>query len=207
MSTSAFADTIGISRSGLTHLLTGRNQPSLDVARKILAKFPEVSTEWLIMGMGAMFRPDYSVPAKGAETAVSDAPSGHPDENRKNAPLPDLFGEYPALDDSGAQVIPSETVEDMKQPVNEADTFAPASFVEDSAEIRQETSPLEPPISNNPVSRMPSEPSRSRKAPEPRQQTAPARRDRHAGNTLPERRLQKIIFFYDDHSFETYTNL
>ena len=58
LSTTTFADTIGISRSGLTHLLTGRNQPSLDVARKILAKFPEISTEWLIMGMGDMFRTD-----------------------------------------------------------------------------------------------------------------------------------------------------
>jgi len=53
-----FAGAIGINRSNLTHLFSGRNQPSLDLARKILLAFPEVKTEWLIMGVGPMTKTD-----------------------------------------------------------------------------------------------------------------------------------------------------
>ena len=53
-----FAEVIGINRSNLTHLFSGRNQPSLDLAKKILHCYPEIKTEWLIMGVGNMFRND-----------------------------------------------------------------------------------------------------------------------------------------------------
>lgn len=54
LSPAQFADVINVNRSGLTHIFNGRNQPSLDLARKILKAFPEVNTEWLIMGVGPM---------------------------------------------------------------------------------------------------------------------------------------------------------
>ena len=52
----AFAEMLGINRSNLTHLFSGRNQPSLELAKKILQNFPEIKTEWLIMGVGQIFR-------------------------------------------------------------------------------------------------------------------------------------------------------
>lgn len=52
----ALAEQIGINRSNLTHLFSGRNQPSLDLAKKILHCYPDIKTEWLIMGVGQMFR-------------------------------------------------------------------------------------------------------------------------------------------------------
>ncbi|MCL2435938.1 MAG: helix-turn-helix transcriptional regulator [Lentimicrobiaceae bacterium] len=56
LSPASFAEVIGINRSNLTHLFSGRNQPSLDLAKKILHCYPDIKTEWLIMGMGDMFR-------------------------------------------------------------------------------------------------------------------------------------------------------
>jgi len=53
---SSFADQLGINRSNLTHLFSGRNQPSLELVKKILHCFPDIKTEWLIMGVGDMFR-------------------------------------------------------------------------------------------------------------------------------------------------------
>ena len=58
LSSASFAEQIGINRSNLTHLFSGRNQPSLDLAKKILHTYPEIKTEWLIMGVGEMFRND-----------------------------------------------------------------------------------------------------------------------------------------------------
>lgn len=55
MTLAAFADEIGVERSTMSHIKSGRSNPSLDVAQKILERFPEVSTDWLILGKGDMF--------------------------------------------------------------------------------------------------------------------------------------------------------
>ena len=55
-----FAEILNINRSGLTHIFTGRNQPSLELARKVLTAFPQVNTEWLIMGVGDMINSEYT---------------------------------------------------------------------------------------------------------------------------------------------------
>ena len=47
---SAFADKIGVQRSALSHVLTGRNKPGLDFLEKILVNFPRVNAHWLITG-------------------------------------------------------------------------------------------------------------------------------------------------------------
>ena len=48
LSASQFADTLGIPRSSVSHILSGRNKPSLDVVQKILIAFPEIPAEELL---------------------------------------------------------------------------------------------------------------------------------------------------------------
>jgi transcriptional regulator with XRE-family HTH domain len=50
MNASQFSDAIGIQRATISHILAGRNNPSLDMVMKILAKFPEISPDWLLSG-------------------------------------------------------------------------------------------------------------------------------------------------------------
>ncbi|MEK6492745.1 helix-turn-helix transcriptional regulator [Myroides odoratimimus] len=57
-SASSFADKIGVQRSSLSHLLSGRNKPSLDFILKINEAFPELSLEWLIKGTGNYLEKD-----------------------------------------------------------------------------------------------------------------------------------------------------
>lgn len=52
LSASAFADKVGVQRSSLSHLLSGRNKPSLDFILKITQKFPEVDLYWILNGKG-----------------------------------------------------------------------------------------------------------------------------------------------------------
>lgn len=47
---SSFSDIIGVQRSSLSHLLSGRNKPSLDLIMKIHESFPEVNLYWLLKG-------------------------------------------------------------------------------------------------------------------------------------------------------------
>ena len=51
-----FADEIGVERSTMSHIKSDRSKPSLDMAQKVLERYPEVSAEWLILGRGPMFR-------------------------------------------------------------------------------------------------------------------------------------------------------
>lgn len=52
LSASSFADRIGVQRSSISHILSGRNKPSLDFLAKIEASFEEVSFSWLLKGEG-----------------------------------------------------------------------------------------------------------------------------------------------------------
>lgn len=49
---SSFSDIIGVQRSSISHILSGRNKPSLDFVLKILAAYPEVELYWLLNGRG-----------------------------------------------------------------------------------------------------------------------------------------------------------
>ena len=51
-SASSFAEKIGVQRSSISHVLSGRNKPSLDFVLKILSSFPEVELYWLMNGKG-----------------------------------------------------------------------------------------------------------------------------------------------------------
>jgi Helix-turn-helix. len=56
MNAGKFADAIGIQRSALSHIMSGRNNPSLDVLMKVISKFDYISTDWLIFGKGQMYK-------------------------------------------------------------------------------------------------------------------------------------------------------
>lgn len=53
---SKFAEAIGIQRSAMSHIISGRNNPSLDVLVKILERFTYVDSDWLLFGKGNMMR-------------------------------------------------------------------------------------------------------------------------------------------------------
>lgn len=52
LSSAAFADLIHVQRSSISHLLNGRNKPSLEFVIKINEAFPEVDLQWLLYGTG-----------------------------------------------------------------------------------------------------------------------------------------------------------
>jgi len=56
LSASQFADKIGVQRSSISHILSGRNKPSLDFIQKVLSNFPRLESQWLIMGEGQMYK-------------------------------------------------------------------------------------------------------------------------------------------------------
>ena len=53
LTASSFADRIGVQRSSISHLLSGRNKPSLEFVMKVVKTFPEVNLYWLLNGKGS----------------------------------------------------------------------------------------------------------------------------------------------------------
>ncbi len=51
-----FADLIGVQRSGVSHILAGRNKPSFDFIEKMLLAFPHLNAEWLLLGKGEAYK-------------------------------------------------------------------------------------------------------------------------------------------------------
>ena len=53
---SLLAEELSVQRSGISHILSGRNYPSFDFLQKLLVRFPKLNAEWLILGQGAMYK-------------------------------------------------------------------------------------------------------------------------------------------------------
>jgi len=75
LSSSQFADRIGVQRSSVSHVLSGRNKPGFDFIQKILVAFPKIDGDWLITGSGEMYK--------------GKSPSGDLFEAKKETQLPD----------------------------------------------------------------------------------------------------------------------
>lgn len=118
LNASALADSLGVLRSSISHLLSERNKPSLDFVLKIIDKYPEVDLYWLLYGNGSF-----------------------PKEEKKPAPTP----------------LPTEI------------PFPEDNVLEDSEKERKVATEI------------------------------PAKKQK--------RQIQKIIFFYEDNSFEIFENL
>ncbi|HNV81052.1 MAG: helix-turn-helix transcriptional regulator [Tenuifilaceae bacterium] len=67
LSYAKFAEMIGVQRSSISHFLSGRNKPSFDVIHSILSKFPHISPDWFILGIGNMYREYPEKPSKPEE--------------------------------------------------------------------------------------------------------------------------------------------
>jgi transcriptional regulator with XRE-family HTH domain len=72
LSPSAFADTIGVQRSNVSHVLSGRSKPGLDFLEKIIINFPRVNAHWLITGKIGEGNPEQ--PTLKADQGLSNQP-------------------------------------------------------------------------------------------------------------------------------------
>ncbi len=86
-----FSDAIGMQRSAVSHVLSGRNKPSLDFVLRIKRHFPEISLDWLTLGEGDMLpegssapvpvprelAADRDVPEKSANAGADNVAGGH----------------------------------------------------------------------------------------------------------------------------------
>jgi len=83
---SKFAEKIGVQRSSISHIISGRNKPSLDFVMKVLDTFTAINSEWLLFGKGKMYLQEK--PELFAETEPTSEVVEKPIEKQAKKTLP-----------------------------------------------------------------------------------------------------------------------
>lgn len=237
-----FAEKIGVNRSNITHLFSGRNQPSLDFAKKVLTAFPEVSTEWLIMGVGKMIKdPAEMVPVK--KTFVQTDLFGTVDESEKSAPAVEEVKEI-ASEQVAQQPSEEILLENVKPVAQEIPSAEPAQQI-DTEDIKSKVETFFPVPESNIQQQAVSQPEKSdsrmvehedekptpmHSIPQPKEKSVTPSVEKPQTKSVAmsventqarpleqpmavqteqttapkEKKIEKIIFFYDDDTFKVY---
>ena len=93
LNASSFADKIGVQRSSMSHLLSGRNKPSLDFVLKILDVFPDVDLYWILNGKGSFPKNEEEIVNSKIENNVETEKPSAPISPNENLISKDLFSE------------------------------------------------------------------------------------------------------------------
>lgn len=158
LSPAEFAEEIGVQRSSISHIISGRNKPSLDFITKIKSKFPDIEWNWLITGTGEML-------ISKEEAKIAEKQNSKQEDKPVKKSLPDLFS---LINDE--QFGYTETEDKVKKTVmRESDISVQTS---EKNKIN-DSQPLEN-ISKKQIS--------------------------------DPKKIRRIVFFYDDGTFETYEN-
>ena len=87
LSPSQFAESLGVQRSSMSHIMSGRNRPSLDLVTRILEEYPDVDPDWLLFGKNDVYRSKLNdLPKREDIVETSDEPEEGKQETVRPAP-------------------------------------------------------------------------------------------------------------------------
>lgn len=183
---SKFADEIGIQRSSMSHIMSGRNLPSLDLITKILNKYPDINSEWLLQGVGPMMKTiQIDLFEQPAETKAVEKQASVPAEA---TPFIEKKAEPP--------IEPiAEKAPVISQPI------------EKPAEVQQpETKPAEAkqPEIQQPVVKQPPVAPQEIKQAEIKEEPKEVVREVKKTDVSPEPEIEKIVILYKNKTFKEY---
>lgn len=116
LSPARFADEIGVQRSSISHILSGRNKPSYDFITKILDRFQGINAEWLLTGKGSMIKGQD--PLKAGKTEQENLLEFSREKETVNT--------YRHQDEGSKEIQYKETIENEKEKrntfINETDS-------------------------------------------------------------------------------------
>lgn len=187
-----FAEEIGIQPSGMSHIMSGRNNPSLDFVMKVVRRWPEVNINWLMLGKGEMYA---SVPlnAQGQEHRDEEPAVGRHEQEQY-----DLF----------AQPEPPLPPKPREEPRVEAKPVAQYEPVVEERTVVQEPAPrwpmAEPVEPTMPTPPVVEETVRPTAQPAENGVEAPLSAPAAVQPTQKRKKVVKMIVVYDDHSFAEY---
>ena len=179
LSANKLAEMLGIQPSGISHILAGRNKPSIDFVTKLLLAFPDLNPDWFILGTGSMCRTQSTAqPSSAAEAAESATSTSHQPP-------------HPVIPAVNTTHTPTQT--NVTAQSDTPDTPAPHNSARKTAQVDPSTSQgvLDFSVTdlpgNDPVTPFSPQPS-----------TSPA--SIHA----IQRQIRRVMIFYTDHTVESF---
>lgn len=190
-----FAEEIGIQPSGMSHIMSGRNNPSLDFVMKVVNRWPEVNINWLMLGKGEMYA---GVPLNVQEPSVP-ADSVHTEPVNSYTGDPEQFDLFSSSEEAAYQGYRNSETSDNNesQPANtrtvqpEMPTVRPDGNVTDASTVRS----------------MPE--AHERENAEVVQSTENVTDTKQTTSEVVQtnqktKKIVKVVLLYDDHSFAEY---
>ena len=116
-SSSQYAEEVGVQPSGISHILSGRNKPSLDFVLKMLATYKFINTDWLLFGKGEMYKNE-----ENPTLFINNEPESDISENNKI--------EIGGLFDTGERIVDKANDEKGESYNKDADTNVNERFSE-----------------------------------------------------------------------------
>ncbi len=223
LSPSAFSDLIQVQRSAMSHILSRRNRPSLDVIQKILKEFPDINSQWLLTGLGKMKQLNLFEEEGKNEKKQGDDVSAKQDKT--TPPSVDTFKPSKVLTSQDFD-LPSNAPQYTYQPAPVTPptevNFPSAPVTPVSTPYVAPQHPLVPPaenyrnddhgqdIKNSPPANKTVPPLASSDIVKEEPTPVPKSTDRNAeeakalGQLLGEKEIDKIVIFYKDRTFVSY---
>ena len=90
LSPAQLADRLGVQRSGISHILSGRNKPSFELLQRVVQSFPEISAEWLITGNGKPLKEQNLAAASGAASGAASSATSSAANSRSSGTTPSI---------------------------------------------------------------------------------------------------------------------
>ena len=88
LSPAQLADRLGVQRSGISHILSGRNKPSFELLQRVVQSFPEISAEWLITGNGKPLKEQNQAATSGAASSATSSATSSAANSRSSGTTP-----------------------------------------------------------------------------------------------------------------------
>ncbi len=136
---SAFADAIQIPRAVMSHILSRRNRPSLEVVQKILKQYTQINSDWLINGIGTMIQLNLFEDVKTSSVATDTLKSTSGNISHQESIADIKSKEHPQTIAMTTKGLPkNEVLDDVKNPVLNLDSSSIYS-ANSNQEITSET--------------------------------------------------------------------
>ena len=102
LTATSFSEKVNVGKATISHLLSGRNKPSLDFVLKTVKAFPEVELYWLLNGKGSF--PTENLPQKDKEIEIDK----YHDKQEDQLSLHDQLTDEPAKKESTVSKYPNK---------------------------------------------------------------------------------------------------
>ena len=200
LTTTDFAVRVNVQPSQISHIKTGRNQVTLDIATKILKAYPKISPDWLLFGNGEMYR---------NQSENTEIQEDKPQKKAYQPEMGDLFANYSDNPTNNSTEIElTSSPENLTTQSSENNIQEKSSPVESSSPIidsTPKTNSVEPNVSVPDDEKKSDVSDKAKETPQPSVQIQVEKKNEESPlKEIPHTYVKKIVVFYSDKTYEEF---